>query len=54
MALNGKTPAEMAGINLQLGQNKWESLIRQSFFNHRKQIKEVFLKTIVWRRVKRE
>jgi hypothetical protein len=30
MALNGKTPAEMAGINLQLGQNKWESLIRQS------------------------
>jgi hypothetical protein len=30
MALNGLTPAEMAGINLQLEQNRWESLIRQS------------------------
>jgi transposase-like protein len=30
MALKGLTPAEMAGINLQLGQNKWESLIRKS------------------------
>jgi transposase-like protein len=30
MALNGKTPAEMANINLQLEQNRWESLIRQS------------------------
>ena len=30
MALNGKNPAEMAGINLQFEQNKWESLIRKS------------------------
>ncbi len=30
MALNGLTPAEMAGINLQLGQNRWEDLIRKS------------------------
>jgi hypothetical protein len=30
MALNGKTSAEMANINLQLEQNRWESLIRQS------------------------
>ena len=33
MALNGKTPAEVANINLQLGQNRWESLIRQSAIN---------------------
>jgi len=30
MSLNGKTPAEMAGINLQLEQNRWEDLIRKS------------------------
>lgn len=30
MALNGKTPAEAAGINLHLGQNRWNTLIRQS------------------------
>jgi transposase-like protein len=30
MALNGKTPAEVANINLQLGQNKWLALIRRS------------------------
>jgi len=30
MALNGRTPAEMAGINLQLEQNRWEDLIRKS------------------------
>jgi hypothetical protein len=29
-ALNEKTPAEMANINLQLGENRWESLIRQA------------------------
>jgi transposase InsO family protein len=29
-ALNGKTPAETANINLQLGQNRWESPIRKS------------------------
>jgi len=28
--LNGKTPAEVANINLNLGQNKWPSLIKQS------------------------
>jgi len=30
MALSGLTPAERAGINLQLGQNRWENLIRKS------------------------
>jgi transposase-like protein len=30
MALKGLTPAEVASINLELGQNRWESLIRQS------------------------
>jgi len=30
MALNGLTPGEVANINLQLGQNRWESLVRQS------------------------
>lgn len=29
-ALNGKTPAEKAGIDLQLEQNRWENLIRHS------------------------
>jgi transposase-like protein len=29
-ALDGKTPAEAAGINLDLADNKWESLIRKS------------------------
>ncbi|MEM2912409.1 MAG: IS6 family transposase [Candidatus Bathyarchaeia archaeon] len=30
MALNGKTPAEVAGINLDLGINRWLSLIRKA------------------------
>jgi len=30
MGLNGKTPAEVANINLELEDNKWLSLIRQS------------------------
>lgn len=29
-ALDGKTPAEVAGIDLGLGERKWEELIRQS------------------------
>lgn len=29
MALNGKTPAQQAKLNLKLGQNKWLSLIRK-------------------------
>jgi hypothetical protein len=29
-ALNGKTPAEKAGIDLQLGGNKWENLIQRA------------------------
>jgi hypothetical protein len=28
MALDGKTPAEMAGIDLKLGNNKWQDLIK--------------------------
>ncbi len=30
MALNGKTPAEMAGLDLNLGNDKWLDLIKQS------------------------
>jgi len=30
MALEGKTPAEASGIHLNLGQNRWKSLIIQS------------------------
>jgi len=37
MALNGLTPAEVANINLQLGQNRWESLIRQSVISNKAQ-----------------
>jgi len=29
-ALNGKTPAEVANLDLNLGQNKWLSLIKQA------------------------
>jgi transposase-like protein len=29
-ALNGKTPAEVAGINLKLGKSKWERIIKQA------------------------
>ncbi len=28
--LDGKTPAEVAGIDLDLGVNKWESLIKKA------------------------
>lgn len=54
MALNGLTLAEVANINLQLGQNRWESLIRQSVIskksrnNHssdrHESLKSIFLK----------
>ena len=30
MALNGKTPAQQAGIDLELGKNKWIELIKRS------------------------
>ncbi len=30
LALKGRTPAEAAGLNLNLGQNRWKSLIQQS------------------------
>jgi hypothetical protein len=29
-ALNGKTPAQAAGLELALGMNKWESLIKKA------------------------
>jgi len=29
-ALHGLTPAEMAGINLELGENKWKGLIEKA------------------------
>jgi len=35
MALNGLTPAEMANIDLKLGQNRGESLIRQSVISNK-------------------
>jgi transposase InsO family protein len=28
--LNGKTPAQAAGLDLNLGKNKWESLIKRA------------------------
>ena len=34
MALNGKTPAEKANINLNLDQNRWLSLIKQALNHH--------------------
>jgi transposase-like protein len=30
MALNGKTPAEVAGLDMKLEQNKWQSLIAKA------------------------
>ena len=30
MALEGKTPAEVAGIDLQLEGNKWETIIKKA------------------------
>ena len=33
MALGGKTPAEMAGIDLNLGDNKWKGLIEKASKN---------------------
>lgn len=30
MSLDGKTPAEASGIDLELGENKWLSLIRKA------------------------
>ncbi|RLG32085.1 hypothetical protein DRN98_05805 [Methanosarcinales archaeon] len=35
-ALNGKTPAEVAGLNLNLDGNKWMSIIKESIENGRK------------------
>lgn len=32
-ALNGKTPAQKAGINLDLGNNKWLSLMKKASNN---------------------
>jgi hypothetical protein len=31
--LNGKTPAQAAGLELNLGENKWESLIKKASLN---------------------
>lgn len=33
MALDGKTPSEEAGIDLNLGENKWKGLIEKSIIN---------------------
>lgn len=29
-ALNGKTPAEVAGLDLKLGKNRWKDVIRNA------------------------
>jgi hypothetical protein len=34
-ALNGKTPAQAAGLELSLGVNKWQSLIKKAADMHR-------------------
>jgi hypothetical protein len=33
MTLEGKTPAEMAGLDLKLGDNKWKSWIEKAIEN---------------------
>ena len=35
MSLNGKTPAEASGLNLELKENKWLSLIKRSVECHK-------------------
>jgi len=35
-SLFGKTPAEIANVDLNLGNNKWENLILQSIKNEKK------------------
>jgi len=30
MSLNGKTPAEASGLDLELGENKWKLLIQKA------------------------
>jgi hypothetical protein len=32
ISVEGKTPAEESGIDLELGQNKWLSLIKKSVY----------------------
>jgi len=36
MSVSCYTPAEMANINLNLGDKKWENLLNQSIKNHKK------------------
>jgi hypothetical protein len=31
--LNGKTPAEVAGVDLKLGENKWLGLLKKAIEN---------------------
>jgi hypothetical protein len=33
MALDGKTPSEVAGLDLNLGDNKWKGLINKAIQN---------------------
>lgn len=35
MSLDGKTPAEASGIDLELGENKWLSLLQKSLKQNR-------------------
>lgn len=34
MALNGKTPAEKAKLDLKLGENRWLSLVKKASNKH--------------------
>ncbi len=44
MALDGKTPSEMAGLDLNLGDNKWKGLIEKAMQNGDQESKKVMEK----------
>ena len=44
MALNGATPSQIAGIDIQLERYRWLSLLKQSFNHPKTTKKEVVLK----------
>ena len=44
MALNGATPSQVAEINIDLGRNRWLSLLKQSLNHPNATKKEVVLK----------
>jgi len=44
MALNGATPSQVAEIDIELGRNRWLSLLKQSLNHPNTTKKEVILK----------